>query len=306
MLYVLRFAEPLQCKRRAELLAAAERAGLLDRLQRSLRTPGPMRRGVAALTLAALRVPGGELWVSPLIADPDPDVRLAAIAALSDWSTPAAASALIDALERFDLPPERIVEKLGALWAAPTVHARLRQTMGRDCAADQSPQRRQNRLQLIRALELSGLDEAEPDLLELIESGDPEERISAARALGAVGSRRSVPRLIAALESDSWPLRAQAARALGRLTAVEAMPQLAAHLSDRAWWVRKQAGRALVALGPAGGFELLEAALAHDDRFARDRAAEELRLAMVSHHAPASPFARGRWPMQMPLEELAG
>jgi HEAT repeats/HEAT repeat len=285
LLYVLKHAEPILAARRSALLAAARETGLLRALRLALQARRPTARGVAALTLSALRLPGGEARVARLIADRDADVRLASCSALANWSSPAAAIALLDSLDRFDLPPERIVEKLGGAWAAPVVHGALQQTLRDDACV--SPQRMTNRVQLVRALELSGYQDAEPELLRLLDTGDPEEQIGAARALGAAGSPRSVPALLNALTSDSWPLRAQAARALVRLVAVEALPHLAARLSDPAWWVRKQAGRALVALGPAGGYELLEAGLEHEDRYARDRASEELRLAALAHHARA-------------------
>jgi HEAT repeat protein len=286
--YVLKNGETLATRQRDAFLEAARRAGLIRKLRLGLEAPSPAARGVAALTLSTLRLPGLEPRVARLLADADPDVRLAASTALTHWATPAAATSLLESLDRFDLPPERIVEKLGAAWAAPVVHAALAETLGEYPLARVSPERLRNRVQLARALEICGYQEAEPELLQLLATGDLEEQIGAARALGAAGSRRSVPGLIKALESDSWPLRAQAARALGRLVAVEAMPQLAARLSDPAWWVRKQAGRALVALGSAGGYELLQEALAHDDRYARDRAVEELRIAALAGY-PGAP-----------------
>lgn len=287
-LYVLKSGEPLSPHRRRELLDAAGRAGLIRKLRRGLEARQAPTRGLAALTLSLLRAPGLEARVGRLIADEDADVRLAAATALTNWGSPAAAIALLESLDRFDLPPERIVEKLGSAWAAPVVHAALNQAVGENPLARVTPERLKNRVQLARALELCGYQEAEPELLQLLAEGDIEEQIAAARALGAAGSRHSIEALIEALESENWPLRAQAARALGRLVAVEAMPSLAAHLSDPAWWVRKQAGRALVALGSAGGFELLQEALEHDDRYARDRAAEELRIAALAK-LPGSP-----------------
>lgn len=291
LLYVIECAEPLLPERRAALLEVARRVRLVRQLRRDLDSHRPIARGVAALVLSALRLPGCEARVGRLIGDPDADVRLAACSALASWATRAAASALLGALQRGDLPPERIVEQLAGVWAAPVVYGALQDSI-RPAADGGTPSvgRPGNRVQLIRALELSGFEGAEPELLELLARGDLEEQISAARALGGVGSPQAVPALLEALESPSWPLRAQAARALGRLAAVEALPQLAEHLADQAWWVRKQAGRALVALGPAGGFRLLERALTHDDRFARDRAAEELRIATLARNQSALPL----------------
>ena len=299
LLYVLQRGEAPPPARSVALLEAARHTGLVRQLRRDLVASRSAPRGVAALALSALRVPGIEKRIGRLISDSDADVRLAACNALASLATPAAAIALIEALDRFDLPPERIVEKLGTSWAAPVVCVALQDAMRDDATKRVTPARLKNRVQLVRALELAVFQDAEPELLALLARGDSEEQIGAARALGAAGSRRSIPGLLGALHSDSWPLRAQAARALGRLAAVEAMPQLAAHLSDPAWWVRKQAGRALVALGPVGGYALLEEALEHEDRFARDRAAEELRLAAVSRTGGVSaPMLRDRVPTQ--------
>ncbi len=74
-------------------------------------------------------------------------------------------------------------------------------------------------------------------------------------------------------------MRAQAARALGAMRADDraTVARLAAGLSDPAWWVRANCAEALVAAGPDGR-AALEAALASDDRFARERAREALEL----------------------------
>jgi HEAT repeat protein len=52
---------------------------------------------------------------------------------------------------------------------------------------------------------------------------------------------------------------------------------LARHLSDSAWWVRAAAAEALAQLGEPGLASLRDA-LVHSDRYARDRAREELEL----------------------------
>jgi HEAT repeat protein len=105
-------------------------------------------------------------------------------------------------------------------------------------------------------------------------------RISAARALGRVGGEACVPALIAALGSEDWPVRAQAAKSLGALGAIDALEPLESCLSDRAWWVRANAARALRELGEPG-IEALRRTLEHDDRYAADRAREQLALHAV-------------------------
>jgi HEAT repeat protein len=225
-------------------------------------------------------MPGAEAEVAPLLSDPDPDVRLATVAALSEVGTAEAAAALIDALAREDLPPARLVERLGSAWAAPVVHAALERELSQSTEAP--------RAQLAQALGLASYSAAEPCLLALLERGSREERISAARALGRAGSERSIPALMGALASEDWVLRAQAARSLGQLHADVAVEELTGCLSDRAWWVRKQAGHALRHLG-GRGLAALQATVVHADRYARERAEQELRVAAVLEAAKLAP-----------------
>lgn len=276
LVYVLSNGEQLGNDRRALLKDAAQRGGLAEDLSRQLSARGPAVRGRAVLALASVVGAGCEARIAELLRDADADVRLAACGALALVSTEEAARGLIDALKHAELPPARIVERLGGAWAALAVCAALKTALGPEhadgCAA------RGIRAQLADALAISGWSAAEPEVLELLARGDDEERIAAARALGRLGGVSSIPPLIEALHApDNWPLRAQAARALGRLGAEEASRALSERLTDQAWWVRKPAARALRRLGPTGIAEL-NSALALDDRYARERAAEELRL----------------------------
>jgi HEAT repeat protein len=86
--------------------------------------------------------------------------------------------------------------------------------------------------------------------------------------------------LVEALSSEVWAVRAQAAKSLGALGAADALAPLERCLSDRAWWVRANAARALRELGDPG-IEVLRRAVEHDDRYAADRAREQLALHAV-------------------------
>jgi HEAT repeat protein len=137
---------------------------------------------------------------------------------------------------------------------------------------------------LARALGLARDPRAAVVLVALLEVDSTEVRISAARALGRVGGETCVPALIAALASQDWPVRAQAAKSLGALGAADALHPLESCLSDRAWWVRANAARALRELGEPG-IDALQRTLEHDDRYAADRAREQLALhAVVEEH----------------------
>ena len=140
---------------------------------------------------------------------------------------------------------------------------------------------------LARALGLARDPRGAPALAELLASDSVEVRISAARALGRVGGTDYVPALIDALAAEEWPIRAQAAKSLGALGAGDALVPLEGCLSDRAWWVRANAARALRELGEPG-LEVLRRTLEHDDRYAADRAREQLELhAVVAAEVPA-------------------
>ena len=89
-----------------------------------------------------------------------------------------------------------------------------------------------------------------------------------------------MPALIAALASEAWPVRAQAAKSLGALGAADAAR------ATRALPLRPRvvgAGNAARALRELGepGIEALRRTLEHDDRYAADRAREQLALHAV-------------------------
>jgi hypothetical protein len=261
-----------------------EASSLLPRLSADLGSRRPTRRGRAALLLTRPGTAAAVEQIAPLLGDPDPDVRLVACSGLARAATPRAAEVLIWGLVAGVLPPERIIERLGAPWAVETILATLKEGPSPvpDLEADVSPggPRAELDASLARALGIAGDSRAAPALAALLSSDSVETQISAARSLGRAGGSASVPALIAALSSEIWPVRAQAAKSLGILAAAAALKPLERCLSDRAWWVRANAARALRALGDPG-IEALRRALEHDDRYAADRAREQLALDAV-------------------------
>lgn len=250
------------------------RSGLTVRLQEQLRARNGPARGRAVLILAHLRLPEDVTRLEPMLDDEDPDVRLVAVAGLPLAEDPDAVPALVRALSKRRLAPERVIERLGQPWAVESLLEQLR-------ALDASGERRAApRVGVARALGHAGDPRAEPAMIDLLQRGSLEEQISAARALGAVGGRRARPELERALADEAWPLRAQAAKALGSIGIKKAVPALEAVLDDPAWWVRANAAAGLRALG-APGHKALERALDHPDRYARDRAREALAMDRV-------------------------
>ena len=257
----------------------ARRAGLVRRLQAQLAARSGPARGRAVLILTQLRLPDDVARLEHMLDDRDPDVRLVTCAGLPLSREDDAVDALVRALSRRSLAPERVIERLGQPWAVEPLLAALR-------GLDEAGERRSApRIGIARALGVAGDRSAEPTLVKLLASGSIEERISAARALGAVGGRRSRPELERALGDESWPLRAQAAKALGKLAIQRSVPALERVLDDSAWWVRANAASALRELGEPGR-AALERALEHEDRYARDRAQEALALDRLGARVP--------------------
>ena len=284
----LQQAAPGLDRARRDVLRQAAVAARLDRaLVRGLGSRDPVVRATAVLLLSRLRLDGVQRLLGPLVGDPDGDVRLVAVRALAELADAPAARVLIDALAAGLLPPERLVERLGAPWAVEPILQRLPEP-GKPAnhatpiaASPTGAVRRPLRAWLATALGLAADQRAEPALLALLRTGGAEERVSAARALATAGSAEAVPDLRAALADSEWPVRAQAARSLGRLGGADAVPALARLLSDRAWWVRANAAEALRQLGEPG-LAALRAALDHHDRYARDRAREALALQQLA------------------------
>jgi HEAT repeat protein len=281
----------LSAARIATIGEAMEGSSLIPRLTAALASRRPTTRARAALLLTRPGLPSVVEQIVPLLGDEDPDVRLVACSGLARAATPRAAEVLIWALVARLLPPERIIERLGAPWAVETILLTLERgpTPVPDTLAGIAPSGREVELDasLARVLGLAHDPRGAPALAALLHSDSVEVRISAARALGRVGEPACLPALIEALDSEAWPVRAQAAKSLGALGAADALEPLEACLSDRAWWVRANAARSLRELGEPG-IKALRRTLEHDDRYAADRAREQLALhQVIEEHAIA-------------------
>jgi HEAT repeat protein len=270
---------------------AIEASDLPSRLVTRLGSRQPRTRARAALLLTRPgTLPMVVDQVTPLLEDPDPDVRLVACSGLSIAASPAAAGVLIWGLAAGLLPPERIIERLGAPWAVESILQALESGLpATPCPfAGVTPSHGGAELEtnLARALGIARDPRGADALVKLLRGGSEEAQVSAARALGRVGGANCVPALILALKSEFWPVRAQAAKSLGALGARDALDQLEECLSDRAWWVRANCARALRELGDPG-LEALRRTLEHEDRYASDRAREHLALHAVAEEHTA-------------------
>jgi HEAT repeat protein len=263
--------------RRVPFQRALRRAGLRRALRSGCASRRPVARGRAALLTARLGFEGCERTIAPLMADPDPDVRAAACQALAWCGTEEGAQALLDALRKNLVEPERVVERLTAEWA---VRPLLRALADPDFSA--------SRAWIAEALGLTQDPRAEAPLVRLLGGGGEEERIRACRALWRLARVSSSAALVAALSDRSAAVRAQAARSLGALGEPRGIQALVPLLGDRSWWVRARAAEALRALGEPGVEALRWCARAHPDPFARERAAEMLALEPTAADALAA------------------
>jgi HEAT repeat protein len=246
---------------------ALRRGGLQRALRSACGSRNAVARGRAALLWARLGLGGAERMIAPLMADPDPDVRAAAVQALASCQSEESAWALLDALRDGQVEPERVAEHLTGWWAAGPLLSALRE-----------PSFKAVRPWLAEGLGLTRDPRGERPLVELLTRGDEEERIRACRALGRLARPTSSSMLVTALSDPSPSVRAQAARALAELGDARSVPALVNLLGDPSWWVRARAAQALRALGKPGRIALRWCAETHPDSFARERAAEALAL----------------------------
>lgn len=127
--------------------------------------------------------------------------------------------------------------------------------------------------------------DAEPRLLDLLDTDSVDVQASALKALAALADPLTYPRVEPLAQHEAWPIRAQAAKALGLIGGPEAIPSLIALTSDPVYEVRRNAAQGLADLGHAGTSALTW--LAEDpsaDRFARDIAMERLEWADERGH----------------------
>jgi HEAT repeat protein len=256
----------LRADRHAQLNAAALESGLAARLIRQLRSGRAMRRGRAVLIISRLKLRGTVPALASLLSDPDPDVRFAAAHGIAVYESDEAARALIDAIGRETMPPERIVEQVAHPWAVPELISTLNRGEHRNA-----------RPLLAEALGLAGDRRALATLTALLTDRADEVRVAACRALARLAEPSSFDAVAAAMSDDFDPVRAQAARALAAIGDRRAVPFLEQGLSDPFWWMRANCADALRAMGDAGN-DALERAVHSTDRFARDRAQEALTL----------------------------
>jgi HEAT repeat protein len=179
--------------------------------------------------------------VSPLIDDPEPDVRNAAIIALVKNDRRECA--------------DRIADHLGDLSASVRIQAAwaigVFRLAGRADAVAKLLEARELDVVIAALIALVRLDAADavPSIRALLKSDDSMRRARAAWALGWLRSVESARDLVALLDDPNKGVRGDAAEALGRLGLREHASAIALLLDDESDWVREGAIEALGRLG---------------------------------------------------------
>jgi HEAT repeat protein len=204
------------------------------------------RRALALRALGLLQARDHTAQIIAALDDTHPDVRAAALDALTDEQDPAALQAVVVRLHDMSLHRGRRGAALKAF--------------GSDCEPfllEWSEVDPENRLDYIHALAICGTARSRPALCRWTRDPRVLVRATAFEALAYVGLDDDAARVaIEGLESDEPSVRAMAAYALrGWQGPGDAAARLAPHLDDE-WAVAVSAARTLQSMGPAGSVEL--------------------------------------------------
>jgi HEAT repeat protein len=243
--------DPGLISRTQKVVLALELRPTVDRL---LRSWSWSRRAIALRGLGLLQAKNRTAEIVAALDDSHPDVRGAALDALSDLKDPASLPAIIVRLHDASLHRGRRAQVLAAF--------------GSDCEsfllelAHFDPE---HRLNYARALAICGTARSRPALCSWTSDERVAVRAAAFEALAHVGLDEKAARLaLDALESKDAPVRAMAAHALQDLRgSSEAAARLGQHLDDT-WLVAVQAARSLQSMHITG-FPILHAQAARTD-----------------------------------------
>lgn len=266
------------------LLLTGEDRDFIDRLvadvgihrvlvERSRRRFPKTRRLRAVATLVDLATPAQRHHLRSLIDDPDAHVRAHAVRGLARLRDIEPIPAVLDVAARAK-PWEaaRIADALVAMGpvAVEPIRDWVEDQMGRPDGSVEVV------ALATRVLGLIGDPGAEPVLISLLESNQPDWRVAAASALEHTGGQESIQPLLAALEDRAWRVRARVAVALGAMADPAVARPISGLLYDQVWWVRQNAAAALGVI--PGGTDYLLATLEGPDPYAADAALNQLTI----------------------------
>lgn len=259
---------------RAVVDSIATAVGLQEALAARARRRFPAGRRLQAISHLVDLADETQLpFLRSLLADRNPHARIQGVRGLAQLDDVESIPAILDLLTRADQwEAARISDSLHAMGAAAVdpISGWI------DGTRDQPHGPVTSVALAVRVLGLIGDPTAEPVLIDLLRSNQPEWRVAAASALKHCGTSAAVPALLSTLEDRSAMVRARVAVALGATADPAVARPVAALLNDEVWWVRQNAAEALVSL-PGGEAYLLSVATGHD-RYAADAAVNQLTL----------------------------
>ena len=226
--------------------AIAQSLSVFRLADRYLRSWMWWRRALALRALGLAQATDHTAQIIAALDDPHPDVRAAALDALSDLHDLTALQAIVVRVHDTSLHRGRRGAAIKAF--------------GSDCEPfllEMSEVDSANRLNYIHALAICGSARSRPALCRWTRDARIDVRATAFEALAYVGLDDESARVaIDGLESDDPRVRAMAAYALrGWQGPGDAAARLAPHLDDT-WAVAVRAARTLQSMGPAGSAEL--------------------------------------------------
>jgi|SRR6187399_3198414 hypothetical protein len=243
--------DPARITRTRVIVAALSFIPIADRY---LRSRFWWRRAVALRALGVLEMRGHTAAAVAALDDPHPDVRAAALDALTYLRDVASLPAVVVRLHDPSLHPARRMSALAAF--GPECESFLLELAEIHIA---------QRVNYAHALAICGTGLARPALARWTHDARPEVRAAAFAALAHVGLDAETASLaVEALESADVPVRAMAAFALNGWTGPGAAAmRLGQHLDDD-WPVAVRAARSLRSMGGVGAIELEARALRSD------------------------------------------
>jgi len=250
------FAEYLLQRRPSRIVADAGRESRRSR----------WRRVRALQIIVRARSPLAVPLLEDALRSGDEETAAAAVALLGEVGDLRAARALVDALSANSFARSRIAAQLDrSRDPVPQLLVPL--------LYDADPQLRFWGATLLARY--AGQPRIDLELTRAARDDAPATRAAAVESLAARRSEAARPTAVALLRDPVWFVRAHAARALHSLGGDDG-GLVAPLLADESWWVRAAAKETLEAQ-PAFALATLVEYLQHDDRFARNGAAEVLQ-----------------------------
>lgn len=248
--------------------AHLERLGFVAAYDEGVKNPSPEVRASTAHNLGLLPADlHPERLLLPLLQDPHPVVREAAVRAISTTGSGDAVGPILGSLAS---SPDPYLYRMARHTLTECGPHNLPALL--EAATGGKPQVR--RLALDVLAELNAPAVLAP-LLELTTDPDLEIRLRAARAIRFYDSPEARAALLRLSEDPEWQVRAQAAKALSWVGHEAVVERLKALCCDRSYWVRNNAAQSLRFKGQAGR-QALEDLAAGDDAYAAERARESL------------------------------